>query len=339
MAGTLRAGVIGLGAMGRNHARVLSQLEGVDLVVAADPRRDADPGVPGLDVVPSLDGVLGRGIDMCVVAAPTTEHENLGVRLAAARVPTLIEKPLAPDVDTAIRIAAAFDAAEVLGCVGHIERYNPALQSLRKRLADDQLGEVYQVATRRQGPYPVRISDVGVALDLATHDVDLTAWVTGRAYAELSARTAHRSGRSHEDLVAAVGQLEGGVVVSHLVNWLSPLKERVVTVTGERGAFVADTLTADLTFFANGIEPIEWDTLANFRGVVVGDVIRYAIPKPEPLVTELTAFRDAVLGLSNDVVSMRDAASVVRVAQALLWSADEGLVTRLSFDDTADIRA
>ena len=166
---------------------------------------------------------------------------------------------------------------------------------MRKRLANGELGQLYQISTRRQGPFPARISDVGVVLDLATHDIDLTSWVAKQHYANLSARTAHRSGLEHEDLVAAVGTLTDGTVVNHLVNWLSPLKERVTVVTGERGTLVADTIAADLTFFSNGLAPVSWDALASFRGVVQGDVIRYALAKREPLQVELEAFRDAVL--------------------------------------------
>ena len=223
-----------------------------------------------------------------------------------------------------MKLVQAFESRGLVGCVGHIERFNPALQAMRKRLANGELGDIYQVATRRQGPFPARIADVGVVMDLATHDVDLTAWVTQQEYVELSARTAHRSGRAHEDLVAAVGRLSDGTVVNHLVNWLSPLKERVTVVTGERGCFVADTVNMDLTFHANGAAPVEWDAIASFRGVVQGDAIRYAIARPEPLVTELAAFRDAVLGVGNEVVSMRDAATTVAVAEALLASAGSG---------------
>ena len=85
--------------------------------------------------------------------------------------------------------ADAFEARGLVGAVGHIERYNPALQSLRARLENGELGDVYQVVTRRQGPFPARIADVGVVMDLATHDIDLTAWVTGSDYACVSART------------------------------------------------------------------------------------------------------------------------------------------------------
>ena len=105
-----------------------------------------------------------------------------------------------------------------------------------------------------------------------------------------------RAAASYEDLVAVVGSLADGTVTNHLVNWLSPLKERVTIITGERGTFVADTLTADLTFYANGSVPTTWDGLQQFRGVSEGDVIRYAIPKPEPLRVEHENFRDAVLG-------------------------------------------
>ena len=208
-------------------------------------------------------------------------------------------------------------------------RRGPALQQARKRLAHGDLGAVHQIVTRRQGPFPARIADVGVVKDLATHDIDLTAWVAGHAFVSVAAQVAHRSGREHEDLVAIVGQLDDGTVTSHLVNWLSPLKERVTVITGERGAFVADTLTADLTFYANGTVATEWDSIAKFRGVSEGDVVRYAFAKPEPLRTEHEAFRDAVLGKESDIVTMRQGLATVAVAEAALRSAAEGKTIHL----------
>ena len=315
--GDLRAGLVGHGQMGRHHARVLGAMEGVELVGVADPSLT---GSSTLSVVPDVEALLDLGIDIAVVASPTATHTPVGLRLAEAGVATLIEKPVAGNVKDALLLADAFDAAGVVGCVGHIERYNPALRELRRRLAANELGNIYQIATRRQGPFPARINDVGVVLDLATHDIDVTSWVTQSRYADISARTAHRSGRQNEDLVAAVGLLEDGTVVNHLVNWLSPLKERVVVVTGERGCFSADILAADLTYYANGVAPVQWDTLASFRGVVQGDVTTFAIAKQEPLLAELHAFVEAVRGEGNDVVSIREAAEVVAVAHRLLGS-------------------
>lgn len=318
----LRAGLVGYGQMGRHHARVLTALDGVELVGVADPVLTSASPMP---VVPDVDMLLDLGIDLAIIATPTATHAATGLRLADAGVATLIEKPVAGSVEDALLLADAFDAAGVVGCVGHIERYNPAIRELRRRLADNELGAVYQIATRRQGPFPARISDVGVVLDLATHDIDLTSWVTQSRYAAVTAHTAHRSGRHNEDLVAVVGLLEDGTVVSHLVNWLSPLKERVVVVTGERGCFSADILAADLTYYANGVAPVQWDTLASFRGVVQGDVTTFAIAKPEPLAAELSEFLRAVRGEPSDVVLIREAAEVVAVAHKIMRSSRAGL--------------
>lgn len=322
--GTLRAGLIGLGAMGRNHARVLSRLDGVQLVGVADPMGDTT-GTIQVPVVPTVSDLLALGIDYAVIACPTALHEEVGLQLAEAGVCALIEKPLAHSVEAARRLLAAFESRGLVAGVGHIERYNPSLQSLRTRLEAGELGEVFQVVTRRQGPFPHRIADVGVVMDLATHDVDLTGWVTGQEYLSVSARTVSRSGRPHEDMVAAVGQLADGTMVNHIVNWLSPLKERSTVVTGEKGCFVADTLTADLTFYANAAIDTEWEALRPFRGVAEGDMIRFAIPKREPLLVEHERFRDAVEGKQSDIVTLRQGLRTVEVCAALLKSAREGV--------------
>ena len=325
----LRAGLIGLGMMGKNHARVLDGLAGVDLIGIADPAGNAHGVAPNVPVVRDVDSLLALGPDYVVAAIPTEYHFEVALRLADAGVHTLIEKPLTVDMESASHIAKAFADAGLIGAVGHIERYNPSLQQARSRIARGDLGEIYQVATRRQGPFPGRIADVGVILDLGTHDLDSTAWVTKQLFATVFARTAHRSGRPHEDLVAITGQLADGTVTNHLVNWLSPIKERITVITGEKGTFVADTLTADLTFYENGIVPTV-GPLARFRGVSEGDMIRYAFPKPEPLQVEHEQFRDAILGKDADIVTVEQAAATVAVANATARSAAEGQAVDLT---------
>ena len=330
MTKSLRAGLVGLGAMGRHHARVLRALDGVDLVAGADPGGDPHGVLTGIPLVKDVEALLELRPDYVVVACPTAFHEEVGLRLAEAGVPALIEKPLAHDIPAARRVVEAFESRGLIAAVGHIERYNPALQSMRSRLEAGELGEVFQVATRRQGPFPHRIADVGVVKDLATHDLDLTGWVTGAQYRSVAAKTAHRSGRPHEDLVTVLGELETGIIANHLVNWLSPLKERVSIVTGERGCFVADTLTADLTFFANGETRTEWDAVSAFRGVSEGDITRYAIPKREPLTVEHETFRDAVEGKTDaGIVTLRQGLRAVMVAEAVLESAKAGTTVPL----------
>lgn len=312
----LRAGVVGLGVMGRHHSRVLASLEGVEFAGVYDPAPAVPSTIEGRDVIKELESFLDLGLDYCVVAAPTVYHLELGRTLAERGVHALIEKPVASDSESARELERVFTAAGLIGGVGHIERFNPALQSMRQRLEDGLLGEIYQIATRRQGPFPGRIADVGVVKDLATHDIDLTAWVSQQDYVTVNARTAHRSGRMHEDLVIAVATLSSGTIATHTVNWLSPFKERTTVVTGENGALVADTLTADLTYFQNGVAHNSWDGVSSFRGVSEGDVIRFALNKREPLRTEHEAFRDAVLtGETAGIVTLAEGTRVVEIAE------------------------
>jgi UDP-N-acetylglucosamine 3-dehydrogenase len=326
---TLRAGVLGLGMMGRHHARVLRKLDGVELVGVADPQGDRFGCARGVPCVDDLDALLRFGLDLCVVAVPTGGHETAGVRLAEEGVHTLIEKPLAENVAAARRLVRAFDPAGLVGCVGHIERYNPALRSLRARLEAGDLGAVFQIATRRQGPCPNRVRDIGVIKDLATHDIDLTAWAAGSPFVSISARTVQRTGSQHEDLVAVTGLLADGTVTNHLVNWLTPMKERVITVTGERGCFVADALTSRLTFYTNGAVPTAWNTSAPVGDLSEFDMIFYTIQKPNPLRAQLAAFRDAVLHGTGDVVRMANGLVTLEVAEACITSARKGVTVDL----------
>lgn len=319
----LRVGLIGLGSMGRHHARVIRATEGMDLVAVADPGGDRFGVAGDLPVLDGVEQLIEAGLDAAMVAVPTVYHEQVALALAEAGVHTMVEKPIAHDAAAGRRVARAFAARGLVGAVGYVERCNPALRALRERLDRGDLGEVYQVITRRQGPFPARISDVGVVKDLATHDIDLTAWVADAPYATISAQVAHRSGRRTEDLMVATGRLANGVIACHEVNWLTPFKERVTIALGEKGAFVADTLTGDLTFHANGTVASTWDQVANFRGVSEGDVIRYAIAKREPLALEQENFRDAVRGVSANHVTMAQGVATLDVVEAVLVSAAE----------------
>jgi UDP-N-acetylglucosamine 3-dehydrogenase len=316
----LRAALIGLGMMGKNHARILSSLDGVDLVAVADPQGDVMGALPNHQIFRTVEEVITKGVDYCIVATPTAFHEEVSIKLIEAGIHLLIEKPVAHTHDSALRILAAARKENIVCAVGHIERYNSALQQARKRIMNNELGDIYQISTRRQGPFPSRISDVGVVMDLATHDVDLTSWMSDAMYVAVNAQAATRSHRKSEDLVAVVGQLDNGVVVNHLVNWLSPLKERKIVITGERGTFVVDTLHSDLTLYTNGTIDISQQSIAHFKGVTQGDIHIYAFSKPEPLRVEHESFRDAILGKPNELVSIESGATTVKIAELIIES-------------------
>lgn len=318
----LRMGLIGLGSMGRHHARLIRQTDGMDLVALADPGGDPFGVAEGLEIQKDVDGLIKQGIEAAVVAVPTVFHEEVALKLAEAGVHALVEKPIAPTIEAGERIAQAFEDKGLVGAVGYVERCNAAIVEMRRRIQAGQLGRIYQISTSRQSPFPARIADVGVVHDLATHDLDLTAWLAGSTYERVRAEVSYKAGREHEDMVVASGKLANGTVVSHVVNWLAPFKERKTTVIGERGAFVADTALGDLTYYANATVETEWDSMAAFRGPSEGDVTRYAFAKREPLAVEHENFLRAIRDGESEIVTMHDGVQTLKVIDQLLTSVE-----------------
>jgi len=315
----MRFGLVGIGQMGRHHARILSDSDDVEFVGAVDPMGDEHRVMRLGKIFPEVDDLLAVGIDAAVVAVPTAHHRDVALRLAEAGVHTLIEKPLADTVTAAKEIASGFEHGDVLGAVGQVERFNSALQVMKRRLDAGELGGVISIATERVGPFPNRIHDVGVVKDLATHDIDIVTWIGGGSFAEVGGQLAHKMGRPHEDLMVATGLLDNGVVASMNVNWLTPVKRRAVSVLGEKGAFVADLLAGDLFFYSNAEVGSEWEQIAQLRGVSEGDMVRYAFPKREPLAVEHEAFRAAIRdGQAEGVVSLTDGVEILEVAERII---------------------
>ncbi len=317
----LNVALIGAGMMGKNHARVLSNLSGVALLAVVDPDESKLESIGNTRVVKSINELDKLIIDYAVVAAPTSSHFAIATELIEKNIPFLIEKPISYDSNTANLIAEGANAKNLRCGVGHIERFNAASQEARFRLENGQLGKIYQITTVRQGPFPQRISDVGVTFDLASHDIDLTSWLLGSKYQRVFAEIRFETGRRTEDLINITGSLESGVMINHQVNWLSPQKTRSINILGERGSLQIDTLNSSLIFHENGKTPVLQENLQHFSGVTEGQTVKYAFAKPEPLYTEHEKFRDYVLGLENSFISLADGAQVVKVAEGVLQSA------------------
>jgi UDP-N-acetylglucosamine 3-dehydrogenase len=328
----LRGAIVGLGMMGRHHARLLQSTPRIVFAGAVDPGGDRYGAVrdPAL-VHDSIHDLLEHGTpDFAIVAVPTDEHLAVARTLAAAGVHMLIEKPLAGTLAEAKEIIAACELAGVRAAVGHVERFNPALIELRRRTEEGQVGEVFLIATERCGPFPDRVKDVGVVKDLATHDLDLVGWLGKSPIDLVAAQTAYRTGREHEDLVLATGRLASGLAFSITVDWLTPTKIRRMRILGDRGMLVADTLTSDLVFHENGSVTSEWDSSQALRGVAEGNSTRYALQRREPLLVELEAFCDFVRGDdASAAVTLEEGLRTVRCAEQVLESARSSQTVRV----------
>jgi len=226
-------------------------------------------------------------------------------------------------------VKAASSAKKVLA-VGHIERYNPAVLELKRRLEEGQLGRVFQLHARRLGPFPHRVRDVGVVVDLATHDLDVMRYLTGSEIVRVYAETKREIHTSREDLVTGLVRFASGPMGILEINWLTPSKIRELTVTGEKGMFHADYLTQDLLFYENAAAADHnWEQITILRGVSEGVMVKYAIQKREPLRSELEAFLARVEGRPSTIVSGEDGTEALRLAQAMIDSGEEGRVVLL----------
>jgi UDP-N-acetylglucosamine 3-dehydrogenase len=326
MSPTLRAAVIGLGSMGANHARVLSDTSGVELVAVADAnpaavnKTIAGRPIPGFPDAASL--LSETKPDLVSIVVPTQLHEEVALQAIAAGCHVLVEKPIAADLPAAQRIAGAAEAAGIVLTIGHIERFNPAVQELKRRLADGQGGPVLQVRARRVGPFPHRIRDVGVIHDLGPHDIDIMRYLLDDEIERVFAESRSHIATGNEDMFAGIIRFRGGAVGTLDINWLTPTKERSLNVLCEKGLFVVDYAAQSLAFYEN------FDAAARegrYASVTEGPMTRYPIPNREPLRVELESFRDAVLAGGPGPVSAHDGMTALAVAEALVRSGETGM--------------
>jgi predicted dehydrogenase len=311
----LKGVVVGLGVMGSFHLRVLSQMrDAVEVVGVVDPAPERRASAPGVPAFATLTEALATRPDFAGIAAPVQHLPALATEALQAGVACLVEKPLAPDEDAALAMLRAA-GGRVLS-VGHVERFNPAVMELKRRLTPD-VGRVYQIHARRLSPFPFRESMTGVGLDLATHDLDVIRYLTGSEIARVYAETASRTPTGAEDLLSASLRLDDGTTGVLEVNWLTPAKVRQLSVTAESGMFVVDYLTQDLFFYENPRGSIEWDALAVVRGTGEGNMTRFAIDRREPLRVEWEAFLAAVRGEAPPVVTGWDGLAAMSTARAI----------------------
>jgi len=332
----LRVGLAGLGSMGRNHLRVLRARPGCRLVAVADPvpevlaaATSGGDGPDALGFAEPLAMIAEADLDAVVLAAPTTSHLSLALAAIERGLPVLIEKPLAASVDEGLEILLAARRRGVPVQVGHVERFNPAVLELGRLLGEGWLSTIYAIASRRAGPFPARIRDVGVTIDLATHDADILSWVAGerpnRVYAEL----AQRIHASHEDLLFGLLRFPSGATGMLDVNWLTPEKRRELTVIGEGGMLSASYLTQDVWFTESVTAPSGWDELARVRGDAEGAAVRFALRRVEPLRAELEAFARCIVEDTVEPVTAHDGCRALAAALAVRDSAANSRTVRL----------
>jgi predicted dehydrogenase len=321
----IRTAVIGVGAMGRNHARVYTEIPDSELVAVVDTSEKNVTAIAHLhhakaytDLATMLRETQPEAV---TVAVPTQFHYSVVKQCLMAGCHVLVEKPIASSVAEGQELTAIAQQHNRRLMVGHIERFNPAVLELKRRLDAGELGRVFQIHTRRLGPFPARIQDVGVVLDLATHDLDIMHYLTGSLPSRIYAETMRQIHSSNEDLFSGMVRFSNDVLGVLEINWLTPSKIRELYVTGERGLFLANYLTQDLYFYENGdTAGTPWSTLSMLRGVTEGTMTRFAIQRKEPLRAELEAFIASIYDPNRTIVSGEDGLVALQMALNMIES-------------------
>ena len=303
--GGLRIGVIGVGVMGSNHARVLAELPGVKLVGVADPdRKRCDQVARSLGCASFSDAgeLTRRGVDAVTIAAPTHLHRDIAIDCAARGIHVMVEKPIASTIEESRAIVAAARRAGVTLMVGHVERFNPAVQSIKRAIKDQ---DILSIAITRVGPFPPRMSNVGVVIDLAVHDIDLIRWFTDSEIVEIQPQTSSAVAE-REDIALLQFRTASGVLAHINTNWLTPFKARTIHIATRDKYLIADLLTLQVTE-CFGFQP---DGSYSMRHLSVG----YA----EPLRSELVAFVNAIRTGETPAVTGEEAVASLEIATRCL---------------------
>jgi UDP-N-acetylglucosamine 3-dehydrogenase len=314
----IRVGVVGVGVMGSNHARVFADLAGVRLVGVADPDHKQCNMVAGTLACTAFSDVgelLVEGVDAVTIAAPTHLHQELALHCIRHGVHVLVEKPIAPSVAEGRAIIAAARHTGVRLMVGHVERFNPTVEAIKEAIRAE---DILSIAITRVGPFPPRMSNVGVVIDLAVHDIDLIRWFTESEIVEvqpqLSSALAER-----EDIALLQFRTASGVLAHINTNWLTPFKARNVTIATRNKYIMGDLLTRQVTE-CFGFQP---DGSYSMRHLSVGHA--------EPLRAELQAFVAAIRNGKDPAVSGDEGVASLEIAIRCLESrATSGVTPRRS---------
>lgn len=338
----IRCGTIGVGRMGRHHARVYASLPDCELVgvVDADPeRRESVADKHGCQAFETVDQLLEAGVDAVSVAVPTSHHQRVAEPLLDAKVACLIEKPLAGDMESARAIKEKAERSGAILMVGHIERFNPIMRAMQKATSDGQEIVPRFIQVHRVSPMTFRSVDVGVVMDMMIHDLDVVLMLMGGHEPDDIKAAGVAVVTEHEDICNAwltfrrpKGQ--GGTCVANISASRLALKtERITRITGENGYIRIDYGAKSGTIIrrrANEIQmqeireqlrrgadltSLNWQELVNVEPLLIDDA--------EPIVMEIRSFLEAVRTGRRPVIDAEAGFANVRTAERIVRAIKE----------------
>lgn len=330
---SLKVGVIGAGSMGMNHLRVLRDFdeEQVQLVGVAEAYEPTlQRAVRRFRVAGYSDCrqmVEETRPDLIAVVVPTHLHFGVAAYVLDQGINILLEKPMTNTIEEALSLIQLAQMRNVKIAVGHVERFNPAVIAVKWHLLAGDLGQIFHLHARRLGPFPPRIRDVGVTLDLATHDVDVMRYLADAEVVRVYAETQRRIHKQYEDLLLGILRFTNDAIGMLDVNWLTPTKVRELSVTGEKGMYLVNYLTQDVYFYENDYTTTTWDALRSLTGVSEGTMTRLKVQKAEPLRLQ---YEDVIVAIRDDTAPTVTGEDGIAVLKVVLQLAETALQEEVS---------
>lgn len=324
----LRVAVIGVGSMGQNHARIYFHSENATLIAVSDnylPNAEKIGKKYNIPYYQDYNEMLEKEqIDAISIAVPTSLHKEVALACIKQQKHLLLEKPIASTEQEAQEIINAANNHNILLMIGHIERFNTAITELKQRLKKDHLGEIYKIDIERVGPFPTRITDVGVIIDLSVHDIDIINYLLESDPQQLYAQTQQKLHPTHEDSVTSLITYKNGVHAILNINYLSPTKIRQLQIFGKKGMFHVNYLDQELFFYQNNSF-----TSDNWESVTEGEMKKIIVAKKEPLQLEIDHFINCIKENKTPLVTGSDGLKSLQIANNLLKSAKENRIIHL----------
>jgi UDP-N-acetylglucosamine 3-dehydrogenase len=320
----LNVGVVGLGSMGLNHARVYSEIANLVGI--------ADSDVEILDPVSKRFGVKGYSdfhelidkeeLHAVSISTPTSTHFEIANEFITAKIPVLVEKPMGGDVEKAKVLVERAKKNNVIIAAGFIERHNPVVGLTKSLIEKRQFGNVISISSRRVSSFPARIKDVGVIFDLGIHDIDVIRYLLGSKVKSVYALAGKTGGAQFEDHANIFLEFEDGVLAVIEVNWLTPMKVRKVSLTCSKNFVEMDYINQFLQVSSSTIKKIDSGNL--YRIPQEYSERKIELERKEPLKNELGDFLMAVKTGGVPLISGEEGITTLEIAQACMQSVIEG---------------
>lgn len=297
----IRIGVIGVGTMGRNHTRVYSEMQDVELVGISDSDKERANIVAKefkIRAFTSHKELFKQDINAVSIAVPTSQHKKIAIDAANAGIHILLEKPIAESIENANEIINNCKSNGVTLMIGHIERFNPIIPIIKKYIKNS---EVLSIFITRVGPIPPRIKDVGVVIDMAIHDIDLIRYISESNFKKIYALTKNAIS-VYEDTAILSFQMENGILANIITSWLTPFKIREINIATKekfiKGCLISQKLTEFSKYTENG-------------SYIVKEI---NVPYGEPLKIELQSFLDCINKKLKPVITGEDGKKALEIA-------------------------